>query len=61
MKVLKEKKNSQLTEEQKRLKILENLFVFIALFTAARSNNILEMKWKEISFSEKIWCIPQHN
>ncbi|KJV54871.1 hypothetical protein [Orientia tsutsugamushi] len=42
MKVLKEKKNSQLTEEQKQLKILE-------------------MRWKEISFSEKIWCIPQHN
>ncbi|KJW01964.1 putative integrase domain protein [Orientia tsutsugamushi str. Sido] len=44
MKVLTEKENSQLTEEQKQSKISEKLFVFIALFAAARSSNILETR-----------------
>ncbi|KJV73637.1 phage integrase family protein, partial [Orientia tsutsugamushi str. TA763] len=59
MKVLAEKENSQLTEEKKQSKISETLFLFIALFTAARSCNILAMRWDEISLSEKIWCIPK--
>nr|WP_080946869.1 tyrosine-type recombinase/integrase [Orientia tsutsugamushi] len=59
MKVLAEKENSQLTEEKKQLKISEKLFLFTALFTAARSGNILAMRWDEISLSEKIWCIPK--
>ncbi|KJV72719.1 phage integrase family protein [Orientia tsutsugamushi str. UT76] len=59
MKVLAEKENSKLTEEQKQSKISEKLFLFTALFTAARSGNILAMKWNEISISEKIWCIPK--
>ncbi|KJV54001.1 hypothetical protein OTSGILL_0198 [Orientia tsutsugamushi str. Gilliam] len=40
MKVLAEKENSQLTEEKKQSKISE----FTALFTAARSGNILAMR-----------------
>ncbi|WP_342638311.1 site-specific integrase [Orientia tsutsugamushi] len=59
MKVLAEKENSQLTEEQKQSKISEKLFLFIALFTAACSDNILAMRCDEISLSEKIWCIPK--
>ncbi|WP_342638150.1 tyrosine-type recombinase/integrase [Orientia tsutsugamushi] len=59
MKVLAEKENSQLTEKQKQSKISEKLFLFTALFTAARSGNILGMRWDEISLSEKIWCIPK--
>ncbi|WP_082304008.1 tyrosine-type recombinase/integrase [Orientia tsutsugamushi] len=59
MKVLAEKENSKLTEKQKQSKISEKLFLFIALFTAARSGNILAMRWDEISLSEKIWCIPK--
>ncbi|SPR14495.1 tyrosine-type recombinase/integrase [Orientia tsutsugamushi] len=53
MKVLAEKENSQLKEEQKQSKISEKLFLFTALFTAARSGNILAMRWDEISLSEK--------
>ncbi|BAG39878.1 putative integrase [Orientia tsutsugamushi str. Ikeda] len=59
MKVLAEKENSQLTEEKKQSKISEKLFLFIALFTAACSGNILVMRWDEISLSEKILCIPK--
>ncbi|KJW04022.1 phage integrase family protein [Orientia tsutsugamushi str. Sido] len=54
MKVLAEKENSQLKEEKKQSKISEKLFLFTALFTAARSGNILAMRWDEISLSEKI-------
>ncbi|SPR13528.1 tyrosine-type recombinase/integrase [Orientia tsutsugamushi] len=58
MKVLAEKENSKLTEEQKQSKISEKLFLFTALFTAARSGNILGMRWDEISLSEK-YCVYQ--
>ncbi|WP_231965326.1 hypothetical protein [Orientia tsutsugamushi] len=42
--MLAEKENSQLTEEKKQSKISEKLFLFIALFTAACSGNILVMR-----------------
>ncbi|WP_371220120.1 hypothetical protein ACA348_12225 [Orientia tsutsugamushi] len=44
MKVLAEKENSQLTEEKKQSKISEKLFLFTALFTEARSGNILAIR-----------------
>ncbi|WP_342638753.1 site-specific integrase [Orientia tsutsugamushi] len=59
MAVLKEKENSQLTELQKRAERLGKIFTFISLFTGARKSNVLEMRWDEMSLSEKIWCIPK--
>ena len=32
--------------------------VLLLLLTGARKTNVLEMKWKEINLSDKIWTIP---
>lgn len=33
-------------------------YVLLSLFTGARRGNMVSMRWADISFQEKIWCIP---
>lgn len=33
-------------------------FIFIALLTGARKSNVLSMRWRDVSFENKIWRIP---
>ncbi|WP_341752533.1 MULTISPECIES: site-specific integrase [unclassified Candidatus Tisiphia] len=34
-------------------------FILIALFTGARKDNVLTMRWEHISFADKKWYIPK--
>ncbi len=33
-------------------------YVMLSLFTGARRSNVLSMKWEQVSFQQKLWCIP---
>ena len=33
-------------------------YIWISLLTGARKTNVLSMKWEDISFARKEWCIP---
>ncbi|SPR15341.1 tyrosine-type recombinase/integrase [Orientia tsutsugamushi] len=35
-------------------------FALLALYTAARKSNVLEMEWDNIDFERKIWHIPKN-
>lgn len=34
-------------------------YIYISLLTGARKSNVLSMKWKDVSFEEYIWKIPE--
>lgn len=34
-------------------------YVLLSLYTGARRGNIVAMRWDQISFRQKIWCIPR--
>ncbi len=48
LKVLNNYENSTITD-----------IIFVLLFTGARKNNVLSMRWRHIDFDKKVWTIPE--
>ncbi|MCC8399737.1 MAG: tyrosine-type recombinase/integrase [Rickettsia endosymbiont of Platyusa sonomae] len=46
----------QALEEEKNQLIKD--FILISLYSGVRKNNVLSMRWENISFANKIWYIP---
>ncbi len=46
----------QVLEEEKNQLMKD--FIYISLYTGARKNNVLSMRWDNISFTDQTWYIP---
>ena len=69
VRAFREKKRNRFMQPEEFPRFMETLaaddneafkaFVLLSLLTGARRENVLGMRWDQVSFSRKVWTIPE--